>query len=56
MGQNTTVRPLNGKAALSDALTPWANIKELDAYDGAWVADNKAQITERYTEYLVDAG
>ena len=56
VGQNTTVRPLNGKAALSDALTPWANIKELDAYDGAWVADNKAQITERYTEYLVDAG
>ncbi|NBI10491.1 extracellular solute-binding protein [Colidextribacter sp. OB.20] len=56
VGQNTTVRPLNGSATLSDTLTPWADIKELDSYDGAWVADNKAQITERYTEYLVDAG
>ncbi len=56
VGQNTTVRPLCANATLSDVLTPWADVTELKSYDGEWVADNKSQITERYTEYLENAG
>lgn len=56
VGQNLTVRPLRSDAALNDSLTPWEDIVSLDSYDGDWVADNKASITERYSECLENFG
>ena len=55
VGQNLTVRPLRQNAALNDSLTPWSDITRLESYDGVWVAENKAAITERYSECLENA-
>ena len=55
-GQNLTVRPLRADATLNESLTPWDSIMRLESYDGVWVAENKAAITERYSECLENAG
>lgn len=52
VGQNLTVRPLRKNATMNDYLTPWDKIKATKGYDGNWVAENKSQITETYTEHL----
>ena len=56
VGQNLTVRPLRADATLNESLTPWDSIMRLESYDGVWVAENKAAITERYSECLENAG
>lgn len=52
VGENTTVRPLRENAKLSEVLTPWEEITKIPTYDAQWVADNKGEVTEMYTEHL----
>ena len=47
---------LRADATLNESLTPWDSIMRLESYDGVWVAENKAAITERYSECLENAG
>ncbi|MFP7696757.1 extracellular solute-binding protein [Trueperella sp. LYQ143] len=55
VGETTTVRPLRTGAKLADYMTPTDKIKLVANYDEAWVAENKAAITEKYSEHRTDA-
>lgn len=52
VGSTLTVRPLREGAELADYMTPVEEIKQFDNYDEGWVSQNKAAITERYTDVL----
>lgn len=52
VGQNLTVRPLREGIELADYMTPMSDIVLFDNYDEAWVSENKAEITNLYSEHL----
>lgn len=55
VGENLTVRPLRAGIKLGDHLTPMSKIKLFPTYSEAWVAENKAKITQKYGERLEDS-
>jgi iron(III) transport system substrate-binding protein len=55
VGQNLTVRPLREGTALADYMTPMSGITLFPSYDEAWVAENKAKITDLYSQHLEDS-
>lgn len=52
VGSELTVRPLRKNATLADYMTPQANIKLFNNYDEGWVANNKVNITNKFSEVL----
>ena len=52
VGENLTVRPLRQGIELGGHLTPMSEITLFPTYSEAWVAENKAKITQRYGEHL----
>lgn len=52
VGSELTVRPLRKDATLADYMTPQAEIKLFSNYDEGWVADNKVNITTKFSEHL----
>ncbi len=52
VGSELTVRPLRKNATLADYMTPQSEIKLFNNYDEGWVADNKINITSKFSEVL----
>ena len=52
VGSELTVRPLRKNATLADYMTPQSEIKLFDNYDEGWVAENKLNITGKFSEVL----
>ncbi len=52
VGSELTVRPLRKDAKLADYMTPQAEIKLFSNYDEGWVATNKLNITNKFSEVL----
>ncbi|MFU0828938.1 MAG: Iron ABC transporter substrate-binding protein [Lachnoclostridium sp.] len=52
VGSELTVRPLRQNATLADYMTPQSEIKLFSNYDEGWVADNKLDITNKFSEVL----
>jgi len=52
VGSELTVRPLRKDATLADYMTPQAEIKLFGNYDEGWVAENKLDITNKFSEHL----
>lgn len=52
VGSELTVRPLRKNATLADYMTPQSKIKLFDNYDEGWVANNKVDITSKFSEVL----
>ncbi|WP_313153671.1 extracellular solute-binding protein, partial [Lacrimispora sp.] len=52
VGSTLTVRPLRKNATLADYMTPQSEIKLFDNYDEGWVAENKLEITNRFSEHM----
>lgn len=52
VGSELTVRPLRKNATLADYMTPQSEIKLFDNYDEGWVAENKVNITDKFSEVL----
>ncbi|HPU63351.1 MAG TPA: ABC transporter substrate-binding protein, partial [Mobilitalea sp.] len=52
VGTELTVRPLRKNAKLADYMTPQSEIKLFSNYDEGWVATNKLEITNRFSEHL----
>ncbi len=52
VGSELTVRPLRKNATLADYMTPQAEIKLFSNYDEGWVATNKLEITNTFSEHL----
>lgn len=52
VGSELTVRPLRKDAKLADYMTPQAEIKLFGNYDEGWVAENKVNITNKFSEHL----
>jgi len=52
VGSELTVRPLRKDATLADYMTPQAEIKLFSNYDEGWVAENKLDITNKFSEHL----
>lgn len=55
VGENLTVRPLRAGIKLGDHMTPMSGIALFPTYSEAWVAENKAKITQKYGEHLEDS-
>lgn len=52
VGTTLTVRPLREGAELADYMTPQSEIKLFDNHNEGWVADNKVNITDKFSEVL----
>jgi len=52
VGSELTVRPLRQNVTLADYMTPQSEIKLFDNYDEGWVANNKVDITSKFSEVL----
>ena len=52
VGSELTVRPLRKNATLADYMTPQSEIRLFDNYDEGWVANNKVNITNKFSEVL----
>jgi len=52
VGSTLTVRPLRKDAVLADYMKPQSEIKLFDNYDEGWVAEQKLEITNRFSEHM----
>lgn len=52
VGTELTVRPLRKNAQLADYMTPQNQIQLVPNYDEGWVAENKLEITNKFSEHL----